>query len=129
MLGRLIDLWQIDLFRQALIVGVVVGNRRSILSVIVVVKRMAFIGEGIAHAGFGGLGTALFLRATMRGFSGGWQTDLIVLLFCLLTVLAIGLLLRGRHIEPDSAIGILLVAAMAWGVPMTDLHAASQLIL
>ncbi len=80
--------------------GVVVGTVCSILSVIVVVKRMAFIGEGIAHAGFGGLGTALFLGAMMRGFSGGWQTDLIVLLFCLLTVLAIGLLSRGDTSSP-----------------------------
>ncbi len=126
MLSRLADLWQIELFREALIVGVAVGTVCSILSVIVVVKRMAFIGEGIAHAGFGGLGTALFLGATAGGLGGSWKADLIVLAFCLLTALAIGALARGRHIEPDSAIGILLVAAMAWGVLMTDLHVALQ---
>jgi ABC-type Mn2+/Zn2+ transport system permease subunit len=126
MLSRLADLWQIEIFRQALFVGVAVASVCSILSVIVVVKRMAFIGEGIAHAGFGGLGTALFLGATAGSVGGSWKADLIVLAFCLLTALAIGALARGRHIEPDSAIGILLVAAMAWGVLMTDLHAALQ---
>ena len=85
---------------------------------------MAFIGEGIAHAGFGGLGTALFLGLTGSGLAAGgtWKTDLVVLAFCLATALAIGMLTRRRHVEPDSAIGIMLVAAMAWGVLMIDLH-------
>src|SRR6266567_3138256 len=116
----------IHLFRHAFIAGIALATVCSLLSVIVVVKRMAFIGEGIAHAGFGGLGTSLFLGATAGSFSGSWKADLIVLVFCLLTALAIGMLARGKHIEPDSAIGIMLVAAMAWGVLMTDLHAALQ---
>ncbi|HEV3418296.1 MAG TPA: metal ABC transporter permease, partial [Pirellulales bacterium] len=87
-------------------------------------KRMAFIGEGIAHAGFGGLGTALFLGLTGGGLGSGgtWKSDLVVLAFCLATAFAIGMLSRRRHVEADSAIGILLVAAMAWGVLLTDLH-------
>ena len=61
------ELWQIELFRNALLAGIAVGTICSLLSVIVVLKRMAFIGEGIAHAGFGGMGTALFLGLTTGG--------------------------------------------------------------
>lgn len=116
------ELWQIELFRNALIAGVAMGTVCSLLSVVVVLKRMAFIGEGIAHAGFGGMGTALFLGLTTAGVGGMWKTDLVVLAFCLATAMAIGLLSRRRHIEADSAIGILLVAAMAWGVLLMDLR-------
>lgn len=116
------EIWHTPLFRNALLAGVAVGTICSLLSVIVVLKRMAFIGEGIAHAGFGGMGTALFLGLTTGGMGGAWKADLVVLAFCLATALAIGVLSRRRHVEADSAIGILLVAAMAWGVLLTDLH-------
>ena len=119
MLDRLLDLWRFHIFRDALIVGIALGTICSLLSVVVVMKRMAFIGEGIAHAGFGGLGTAVFLGLTA---GGAWKTDLIVLAFCLVTAIAIGILSRRRQVEPDSAIGILLVAAMAWGVIMLELR-------
>src|SRR6266567_2957928 len=114
----------VHLFRHAFVAGIALATVCSLLSVVVVTKRMAFIGEGIAHAGFGGLGTALFLGLTGGGFTAGgtWKTDLVVLAFCLATALAIGMLTRRRHVEPDSAIGIMLVAAMAWGVLMIDLH-------
>lgn len=116
------DLWQIESFRNALFAGIAVGTVCSLLSVVVVLKRMAFIGEGIAHAGFGGMGTALFLGLSTAGGGGTWKADLVVLAFCLATALAIGMLSRRRHVESDSAIGIMLVAAMAWGVLLTDLH-------
>lgn len=109
------------LFRHALLAAVAVGSVCSILSVIVVLKRMAFIGEGIAHSGFGGVGTAVFLGLAVTG-SHSWAYDLIVMAFCIATALLIGALTRHRHVEPDSAIGILLVAAMAWGVLMVNLR-------
>ena len=109
---------------QALVAAVAVGLVCSLLSVIVVLKRMAFIGQGISHAGFGGVGTAALL-----GFTGSiyhWQHDLIVLAFCLGTGLLIGVLSRARRIETDTAIGILLSATMAWGVLAQNLRVEWQ---
>ncbi len=123
MIDRLLDLWTIGLFRNALIVGIALGTVCSLLSVVVVLKRMAFIGEGIAHAGFGGMGTALVLGVTgSMGGLGTWKSDLVVLAFCLATAFGIGALSRRRHVESDSAIGILLVASMAWGILLIDLY-------
>jgi len=107
------------MFRDALITGAAVGIVCSLLSVIVVLKRLAFIGQGISHAGFGGVGTAVLL-----GVAPGVPQDLLVLLFCVGAAILIGALSRRRAVEVDSAIGILLVAAMAWGVLATDLSAA-----
>lgn len=110
----------ITLFRAALLAGVAVATLCSLFSVIVVLKRMAFASEGIAHAGYGGVGTAVILG--LAGGSDDLVMNVVVLAFCLVVGLGIGVLSRRRHLEPDSAIGILLVAAMAWGVLMSDLR-------
>lgn len=109
---------------HAFIGAVAVGLVCSLMSVIVVLKRMAFIGQGISHAGFGGVGTAALLGFT--GFAYQWQHDLIVWVFCLGTALLIGSLTRGRRVEADSAIGILLAATMAWGAIAQNLRVAFQ---
>ncbi len=103
-----------EYIRYAFVAAIAVGLVCSLLSVIIVLKRMAFIGQGISHAGFGGVGTAALLGFT--GMAYQWQQDIIVLIFCLASAVAIGLLSRSRIVARDSAIGILLVVSMAWGV-------------
>lgn len=110
-------LFKYQFAQNALITGVVVATVCSLLSVVVVLKRMAFIGQGISHAGFGGVGLAIFLNLSPIG------QNVSVLLCCLATAMLIGLLGRKRRIEPDSAIGILLVASMSMGVFMDNLSA------
>lgn len=124
MFAELLEHFEFAYAWYALIAGVAVGLVCSLLSVMVVLKRMAFIGQGISHAGFGGVGTAALL-----GFAGGayrWEQDLIVLLFCLGTALVIGMLTRSKRVETDSAIGILLTATMAWGVLAQNMRVALQ---
>lgn len=108
-------LMQFDFARHALVTALAVGTLCSLLSVVVVLKRMAFVGHGVSHAGFGGIGTAILLGLA------GWSQDLLIMIFCLATGIGVGVMSRRRRLEPDSAIGILLVMAMAWGVFMTDL--------
>lgn len=95
--------------RNALFATILVATLCSTLGLAVVLKRMAFIGQGVSHAAFGGVGTA-----TLLGL-GGLARDGLVFVFCAASALLIGLLSR-RRLERDTAIGILLVAAMAWGV-------------
>ncbi len=102
--------------RQGLAAAVAIGTLCSLLSVPVVLKRMAFIGQGVSHAGFGGVGLAIFL-----GLGVGARLDAVVLAFCVGAALLIGVLSRRRAVEPDTAIGVLLAAAMALGVLLTDL--------
>ena len=109
---------------HALVAAVAIGLVCSLLSVLVVLKRMAFIGQGISHAGFGGVGTAALLGYTAVGFHV--EHDLIVLAFCLFTAILIGALAADRRVETDTAIGILLAATMAWGVLAQNLRVELQ---
>ncbi len=108
--------------QRALIAGIAVALVCSLLSVFVVLKRMAFIGQGVSHAGYGAAGTAFFIGL----IDTDPRYDLILMAFCIATALLIGIISRRRKVEADTAIGILLVAAMAWGVFLTNLSAALQ---
>ena len=57
----------------------------AVLSVLVVSRRWAFIGEGISHSGFGGAGTAWVLALLVPGLDQPWAPYVGVILFCLLT--------------------------------------------
>ncbi|HEV8290921.1 MAG TPA: metal ABC transporter permease [Tepidisphaeraceae bacterium] len=102
----------------SLVTAAAIGLACAILSVFVVLRRWAFIGEGIAHAGFGGAGTAWVLSLLLPGVAL-FQNDVgiycIAALFCLVVALAIGGLTRREHVYSDTAIGIFLVASLAWG--------------
>lgn len=88
------------------------------LSVFVVSRRWAFIGEGIAHSGFGGAGTAWLLALLFPALDGPemqWLPYCGVVVFALLSALAIGAVTRHGMAESDTAIGIFMVASVAWG--------------
>lgn len=87
----------------------------AILSVLVVSRRWAFIGEGIGHSGFGGAGTAWMLSLIFPIFNQPWAPYTCAFIFCLLTALGIGLLSHRQRINSDAAVGIFMVASLAWG--------------
>ena len=91
------------------------GIACAVLSVFVVTRRWAFMGEGIAHSGFGGAGTAWLLAILFPALAQPWVPYIAVVLFCVGTALAIGWLSRNERVNSDTAIGIFLVASLAWG--------------
>lgn len=126
--------WANEFYQTALLGGVGIALLTSVLSVFVVLKRMSFIGQGIAHAAFGGVGAALlgalFVPALRVGASAAtryaWPVvarDGIIAVFCVATALAIGSLSRRGKLSADASIGICLVAAMALGVVLMDVRA------
>jgi ABC-type Mn2+/Zn2+ transport system permease subunit len=97
------------------------------LSVFVVSRRWAFIGEGIAHSGFGGAGTAWMLALIFPALDTpdlGWIAYCGVTVFCLLSGLAIGALTRQGRTTSDTAIGIFMVASVAWGFVAQSAYSA-----
>jgi ABC-type Mn2+/Zn2+ transport system permease subunit len=99
------------------------------LSVFVVTRRWAFIGEGIAHSGFGGAGTAWMLALvfpTLDTPELHWLAYGGVIVFCLLTGLAIGAVTRRGQTGSDTAIGIFMVASVAWGFVAQSTYAAHR---
>src|SRR5215210_5154605 len=92
----------------------------AVLSVFVVSRRWAFIGEGISHSGFGGAGTVWLLALAFPALDAQWAVYAGVVVFCLATGLGIAYFSRARAAgggtNTDAVIGIFLVASMAWGV-------------
>ena len=88
----------------------------ALLSVFVVARRWAFIGEGISHSGLSGAGTAWLLALAFPAvFDRVWMPYVGVVVFSLATAFAVGYLTRRKRVDSDTAIGIFLVASLAWG--------------
>jgi ABC-type Mn2+/Zn2+ transport system permease subunit len=122
-------------FPRALLTAGALGTACATLSVIVVLRRWAFIGEGIAHAGFGGIGTGWLLSLAFPVLGNSGSVYAIAVLFCLAVALSIGYVTReignggggggggnGESFGADSAIGIFLVASLAWGTVALGLY-------
>lgn len=102
------------IFWPGVVVALAVAVLCSVLSVPVVLKRMSFIGQGVSHAAFGGVGLVLALG--LGGASGSDVTGtLLVGAFCVACALAISGLSERRGLSADTAIGVVLVTAMALG--------------
>jgi ABC-type Mn2+/Zn2+ transport system permease subunit len=117
---HLVTLSVIANFPRALITSATIGAACAILSVIVVLRRWAFIGEGIAHAGFGGVGTAWLLSLAFPALAGSESVFAVAAIFCMV----VGILIaratlhhgsRGERFGADTAIGLFMGAALAWG--------------
>jgi manganese/iron transport system permease protein len=98
----------------------------AVLSVFVVSRRWAFIGEGISHSGFGGAGTVWLLALAFPALDAPAAVYAGVVLFCLAAGWGIAFFSRARGAGPggtatsgaantDAVIGIFLVASVAWG--------------
>jgi zinc transport system permease protein len=98
------------------VVGIAIAACCSLLSTYVVLRRMALIAEGVAHAGFGGFGVAFILGYFFSFSIDSVWAKLIMSVFCVVTALGIRFITRGRKVHDDSAIGIFLVASIALGL-------------
>lgn len=107
------DLMEYEFWRNAVIGGMIISLVCSWLSVYVVLRRMAFIGQGISHSALGGFALGILI------FGGGAATalhvDSVALLFCLAVAALIAFTSNHTKISEDSAIGIFFVASMALG--------------
>ncbi len=117
-----------SLFWPGVAAGFAIAIQGALLSVLVVLKRMAFIGQGVSHAAFGGVGLAVAL-----GLAGGAAFGLIAA-FCVASAWAIAWAGdRSRSDGPagsrragastDTIIGVALVGAMALGAILVAAHA------
>lgn len=111
------------LFLPAVAAGAAIALICGVLGVFVVLRRLAFIGHGVSHAAFGGVGVAAVLGFTAPGATGTLGYLLIVGGFCLAAALAIGLVSARTKLSEDTAIGVTLVASIALGALLLHLHA------
>ena len=99
----------------ALVAALFVALVGAPLSVFVVLKRLAFIGQGVSHAAFGGVGVALVLGVSGATAASNLLQMGIVFAFSIGAALLISALGRSQRGRLDTAIGIVLSASMALG--------------
>ncbi len=107
----------IELFWPSLIAAGAIAGLCAALSVFVVLRRLAFMGQGVSHAAFGGVGVAALLGLT------GAARFALVGAFCLAVALAIGRLAGRRGATADTLIGVFLVGSMALGALLLSAQA------
>jgi zinc transport system permease protein len=103
----MIEALSLGFFQRALVAGVLLSLLCGVLSVFVILRRMAFIGVGISHSAFGGVALGFLLGLDPLRSGIGFAV-------------AIALLIEWAHergrLEEDAAIGIFFAFAMALGV-------------
>lgn len=112
------------LYGTAILAAVPVVMFCGLLSTLVVVKRLGFVGQGVSHSAFGGVGiVAVLLPLGILPAQGPLAAPaqfLVIALFCTLAAWAMGMLGNKRSLPVDTAIGVLLVGSMALGAILTQ---------
>lgn len=101
------DILTYTFMQRALAASILIGTVSAVIGVYVVLRGLAFIGAGIAHASFGGVAL---------GFLLGINPILAAVLFCLVTAWGIAWTSRRAEVREDTAIGIFFAATMAMGI-------------
>jgi manganese/iron transport system permease protein len=101
------DPFALPFMRNALVAAILVGLCCSSIGVYVVLRRMAFIGDALAHTVLPGLVVA---------YLNGWSLFGGALVAGLLTALGIGWLSRRQEVREDTAIGVIFTAMFALGI-------------
>lgn len=99
--------FQFDFMQRAFAAAIVVGALCSAMGTYVVLRRLAFIGDGLAHSSFAGIAIA-YLRGANYWLGAGIAT--------IVTALLIGFVHRRGRISFDTAIGVLFTATFALGI-------------
>jgi zinc transport system permease protein len=104
-----------DFMRNALLAGLLVSIACGVVGSLVVVNRLSALSGGIAHAAYGGLGLAVFLK---------WPPLVGAVLFSAVSSMFMGYVSQRNKERSDTVIGVTWAAGMAFGVIMIDLARA-----
>jgi zinc transport system permease protein len=102
----MIELFHLHFFRNAFTMSLLLGILFGILSFFVVMRKMSFLGAGIAHTAFGGVALGVLI---------GMDPFLTSLAFCVAAAILIGKLVRYGKLSFDMGIGIFFSFSMALG--------------
>src|SRR5438105_6946881 len=98
--------------QRALAAGLLMGVLCPMLGVFVVIRRMSFFGDAIAHSAFTGIALGLLL---------GVDPSLTAVAFAVLVALGMGYLQSRSRIPSDTIIGVFFAGAAALGILLIGL--------
>lgn len=118
MIEKLALYFEYPFVRYALIVGILIALCSSLLGVTLVLKRLSFIGDGLAHVAFGAVAIAAVLNLSNNIFITAPVTVL-----CAILLLRTG---QNTKIKGDAAVAMLSVGALAIGYLLMNVFSTSS---
>lgn len=116
----LLEALALPFFVRAVVAGLAIAVMAGVLGVFVVQRRLSFLGDGLAHAAFGGMGIGAFVIVTSGLIGSGvalFRHPLwIAMPFSLLAALVIAGLRERTRLSSDTAIGVAFAVSVALGV-------------
>jgi zinc transport system permease protein len=106
--------------QYALVAALSVSAVCAVLGVFVVQRGLAFLGDGLAHAAFGGIAIGLYLGASVD--NAVWLS----IPFTVIVAIGIGMVLRRTQLRGDVATGVFFSFSFAIGVLFLGLRTATD---
>ncbi|MCK5085667.1 metal ABC transporter permease [Candidatus Parcubacteria bacterium] len=101
------DILAYNFFQNALLIGILASIACGVIGPFVVAKKISFLGGGIAHSSFGGIGLAYFF---------GFNPLIGAIVFSVLSALGIGVVSKKFKDRDDTIIGAMWSLGMAIGL-------------
>lgn len=108
----MIEILRFDFMQNALLAGLLVSFICGVMGALAVANRMVFLSGGIAHAAYGGIGLAFFMR---------WPYLLGTLGFTLIAAMVMAAASLNFKHRADAVIGAVWAMGMAVGIILIDL--------
>ena len=105
---------------RALIAGVLMSVTCGLLSPFVLLRRLSFSADGLAHASLGGLALGMFLLAT--GPAPTLASYAISFVFTCVVAAGIAYFSGSQRVHADTAVGACYVAAFALGILLLSMR-------
>ena len=109
---NLLELWQYDFMRHALLAGVLVGLTAPVVGIFLVQRRLALIGDGMGHVALAGVAAGV-----LTGQSPVWAA----LLAAIIGAVLIELVRARGAASGDVALAVLFYGGIAGGVVLLSL--------
>ncbi len=107
-----LDFLQYDFMRNALAAGLGASVLCGVIGIYIILNKIVFISDGIAHAAFGGIGLGYFL---------GYDPLAFGIVSAVITALGIGMVSSRARVSEDTAIGVFMATGMALGIMLLTL--------
>ncbi|MCG8571416.1 MAG: metal ABC transporter permease [Spirochaetes bacterium] len=106
-MNMILEIFQYQFLTIAFIGALLSAASISLLSPFVVLKKVSYMGEALAHVSFAGIGIGLFF---------GWPLNLVAILFVVIIAIIIGMISEQSKIEETHITTIFLSVSMAIGI-------------
>lgn len=120
LLVEMVQAFAFPFMQRAVAAGLMIALMCALLGVFVVQRRLSFLGDGLAHAAFGGMGIGAFVIVSsglLAEGAGLLRNPLWVAVpFALLTGLGIAWVRDRTELSSDTAIGVFFAVSVALGV-------------